>query len=172
LDTPKPTAKPVTDIAEPRHVVYSVSPITPILSASLPAPLAPHIVSSHTSNTAFVSPHPQAWHPNILRLAGPFVLPALARHGESEARLRLASRTSVRCPIHVAKVNGPFMTARRAFEDQCVLTELIAKFLDMKSACHAANCCDTSQMRPSSMGAASTLYKEYVARQLAAPDSD
>jgi hypothetical protein len=44
----------------------------------------------------------------------------------------------------------PFITARRAFEHQRVLTELIAKFLDMKSARHAANCCDTSWTRPSS----------------------
>jgi hypothetical protein len=63
------------------------------------------------------------------------------------------------------------MTAGRAFEDQCVLTELIAKFLDMKSARHAANCCDTSQMRPFSNSSASTLYKEYAAarQQTASP---
>jgi hypothetical protein len=58
------------------------------------------------------------------------------------------------------RFGSPLMAARLAFENQRVLIELIAKFLDMKSTRHAANCCDTLQARPSSMGAASTLYKE------------
>ena len=56
------------------------------------------------------------------------------------------------------RLGRPFMAAGRAFEDQCVLTELIAKFLNMKSARHAANCCGTSQTRPSSVDRTVILY--------------
>ena len=56
------------------------------------------------------------------------------------------------------RLGSPLMAARRAFENQRALTELIAEFLDMKSTRHAANCCDSSWSRPSSIDRTVTLY--------------
>jgi hypothetical protein len=53
------------------------------------------------------------------------------------------------------------MSAGRALDDQRILTELIAEFIDMKSARHGANCCGISSARPSSIAPLPTLYEAF-----------
>jgi hypothetical protein len=50
------------------------------------------------------------------------------------------------------------MAAGDALEDQGVLAKLIAQFVDVKSARHAADCYGTGAPRPSSTHAGQTLY--------------
>ena len=104
----------------------------------------------------------------------------LLRQQRSRCTLLLPTLRTPHSPSHILepsipaaqstqslRLGRPFMAACRALEDQRVLTELIAEFLDMRSARHAANCCDTSQMRPSSNSTAATLYKEISRRRSA-----
>src|ERR1700728_1427010 len=46
------------------------------------------------------------------------------------------------------RLRRTLMTALVAFEDQCVLAKLVAQFVDVKSAAHAADCCHTAPPRP------------------------
>ena len=112
------------------------------------SPLTSWLLHPHCSRRALFLPTLRTSHP-LRHILEPSIPAA-----QSTERFRLGS---------------PFMAARGAFEDQRVLTELIAEFLDMKSTRHATNCYDTSQMRPSSNDTATTLYKTYTAaRQRAA----
>jgi hypothetical protein len=51
------------------------------------------------------------------------------------------------------------MPARRALEHQRIWTKLVARFVDMKSGRHTADCYDTAAARPSSGRLALILYK-------------
>jgi hypothetical protein len=51
------------------------------------------------------------------------------------------------------RFGGTLMAASGTFEYQSVLAKLIAQFLDVKCAGHAADCYDTATARPSSPGA-------------------
>lgn len=57
------------------------------------------------------------------------------------------------------RLRRPFMTARRAFQYQCVLRELIAQLVDMKFVRHGTDCYEPSRTCPSSTENEGTLYK-------------
>ena len=127
----------------PNDLLAAMPPSRPAASNLLTySPLTSWLLRPHCSRRALLFPALRTSHP--LRHILESSIPA----AQSTERFRLGS---------------PFVAARGAFEDQRVLTELIAEFIDMKSAHHATNCYDTSQMRPSSNDIGTTLYKKHTA---------
>jgi hypothetical protein len=50
------------------------------------------------------------------------------------------------------RIGHALVAARRAFQNQGVLTEFIAQFIDMEMRRHAANCSNDASASPSSTG--------------------